>query len=138
MQDEPKPQQEPLEEVDLSNGEGPRRPVFVSKTLDEEFKEKLIALLRVNADVFAWHYEKISGLDTTLVTHHMDVFPNSRAVKLTQRKYHPDLEGKIKEEIEKLRKAGFIRAIQYPEWLANIVQEKEWPGQGLCGFSQSQ
>lgn len=59
MQDEPKPQPEPLEEVDLSNGARPRRPIFISKTLDEEFKAKLVALLGANADIFAWHYEEM-------------------------------------------------------------------------------
>lgn len=129
MQDELKPQQELLEEFDLSNEHGPKRPIFISKALDKEFKEKLIALLRAYADVFAWHYEEMPGLDTMMVTHRLDVFPNSRAVKQSQRKYHPDLEQKIKEEVEKLRKAGFIRPIQYPDWLANIVPVKKKNGQ---------
>lgn len=68
-------------------------------------------------------------LDPALVAHHLDVFPNSRPAKQSQRKYHPDLEGQIKEKVEKLRKAGFIRPIQYPEWLANIVPVKKNNGQ---------
>lgn len=113
----------------MSNGDRPLRPIFISKTLDAEFKAKLVTLLCANADVFVWHYEEMPGLDTTMVTHHLDVFPNSKAVKQSQRKFHPDPEGKIKKEVEKLRKVGFIRAIQYPDWLANIVPVKKKNGQ---------
>ncbi|WP_215258552.1 hypothetical protein, partial [Escherichia coli] len=74
MQYQPRPQQEALEEVDLSDGVGPKRPVFISKELSGEFREKLITLLRANSDVFAWHYEEMPGLDPELVTHHLDTF----------------------------------------------------------------
>ncbi|GMP49154.1 hypothetical protein CsSME_00016227 [Camellia sinensis var. sinensis] len=69
------------------------------------------------------------GLDPDLVSHYLDVFPNSKPIKQAARKYHPDLEEKIKGEIEKLQQAGFIRPIQYPTWLANIVPVKKKNGQ---------
>ncbi|GMP48863.1 hypothetical protein CsSME_00016061 [Camellia sinensis var. sinensis] len=69
------------------------------------------------------------GLDPDLVSHYLDVFPNSKPIKQAARKYHPDLEEKIKEEIEKLQQVGFIRPIQYPTWLANIVPVKKKNGQ---------
>lgn len=67
-------------------------------------------------------------VDESLVSHHLDVFPNTKVVKQAQRKYHPELKEKIKEEVEKLRKTGFIRPIQYPSWLANIVPVKKKNG----------
>lgn len=85
-------------------------------------------LLCDNSDVFAWHYEEMPRLDPALVAHHLEVFSNFKPAKQSQRKYHPDLEGHIKDEVEKLRKAGFIRPIQYPEWLANIVPVKKKNG----------
>lgn len=99
--------------------------MFISKALEGEFRERLIALLRDNSYVFAWYYEEMQGLDPVLVAYHLDVFPNSRPPKQSQRKYHPDLEGQIKEEVEKLRKASFICPIQYPGWLTNIVPVKK-------------
>ena len=33
----------------------------------------------------------------------------------------PDITLKIKEEIERLVRAGFIRPVKYVEWLSNIV-----------------
>ena len=129
MQDGPKPQPEELEEIDLRDGEGTARPVFVSKSMEPNARANLVALLRKYSDVFAWHYNEMPGLDPKLVSHHLDVFPNSKPVKQPQRKYHPDLEEKIKEEVEKLRSAGFIRPIQYPTWLCNIVPVKKKNGQ---------
>ncbi|XP_028085998.1 uncharacterized protein LOC114286976 [Camellia sinensis] len=65
------------------------------------------------------------GLDLSLVTHHLDTFPNSKPIKQHARKYHPDLEAKIKEEVEKLQRAKFIELIQYLTWLVNIVPMKK-------------
>ncbi|XP_028112584.1 uncharacterized protein LOC114310692 [Camellia sinensis] len=48
------------------------------------------------------------GLDPDLVSHYLDVFLNSKPIKQAARKYHLDLEQKIKEEIEKLQQAGAL------------------------------
>ncbi|XP_028082845.1 uncharacterized protein LOC114284155 [Camellia sinensis] len=61
-------------------------------------KEKLITLLKRYSDVFAWTYDEMPGFDLSLVTHHLDTFPNSKPIKQHARKYHPDLEVKIKAE----------------------------------------
>ncbi|TNV98461.1 hypothetical protein C5H24_12555, partial [Xylella fastidiosa] len=63
MQDGPKPQPEVLEEVNLREGGGTPRPVFVSAALEEGMKKRLVELLQRYSDVFAWHYEEMPGLD---------------------------------------------------------------------------
>lgn len=129
IQDGPKPQPEQLIEIDLSDGQDAPRPIFVSSSLSPEKREQLLKLISRYSDVFAWSYKEMPGLDPDLVSHYLDVFPNSKPIKQAARKYHPDLEEKIKEEIEKLQQAGFIRPIQYPTWLANIVPVKKKNGQ---------
>ncbi|KAI5347445.1 hypothetical protein L3X38_015324 [Prunus dulcis] len=42
-------------------------------------------------------------------------------VKQARRRMSMDIELKVKEEIERLLKAGFIRPDIYVDWLANIV-----------------
>ncbi|RVW23906.1 Transposon Tf2-2 polyprotein [Vitis vinifera] len=37
--------------------------------------------------------------------------------------FHPDRQRVIRNEIDKLLEAGFIREVSYPDWLANVV----WP-----------
>ncbi|XP_028108109.1 uncharacterized protein LOC114306980 [Camellia sinensis] len=108
MQDGPKPQPEQLIEIDLSDGQDAQRPVFISSSLSLERQEQLLKLISRYSDVFAWSYKEMPGLDPDLVSHYLDVFPNSKPIKQAARKYHPDLEEKIKEEIEKLQQANYV------------------------------
>jgi hypothetical protein len=53
-----------------------------------------------------------------------DVLPikkGFRPFKQVPRNYSPELLGKIKEEIERLLEAKFIRTCRYTEWVSNIV-----------------
>ena len=42
-------------------------------------------------------------------------------VKQMLRSMKPEWTLKIKEEVEKQYNAGFLRVVNYPEWLANVV-----------------
>ena len=68
-------------------------------------------------------------LDPKLVTHKTNVDPKSKPMKQPVRKYHLDVEEKVKVEVNKLLKARFIEEIKCPEWLANIVLIKKKGGQ---------
>ncbi|CAN6459259.1 unnamed protein product [Victoria cruziana] len=61
------------------------------------------------------------GLDPNLVQHFLPLTKECKPVKQKLQKLDPRLMGQVKEGLEDLLKAGFIRAIDYPEWLANIV-----------------
>lgn len=128
MNDVMKNIQEELVEVNLSVG-GKERMVKISKGLLEEKKRRLIALLKEYKDVFAWVYEEMPRLDPQVVTYKLNVNPKAKLVKQPARKYHLDVEEKIKAEVSKLLKAGFLEEIKYPEWLANIVPTKKKGGQ---------
>ena len=62
------------------------------------------------------------GLDPDLIMHHLSIAPGIKPVKQKLRKMHPHVALLVKAELEKLLKAGFIRAIDYAEWISNIVQ----------------
>ncbi|KAB2626360.1 S2-RNase [Pyrus ussuriensis x Pyrus communis] len=47
--------------------------------------------------------------------------PGTRPIKQTQRRYRSELIPQIEVEIDKLIEAGFIREVQYPKWISNIV-----------------
>ena len=53
--------------------------------------------------------------------HRLPIKPGFRPFKQPPRRTAPELLPKIKEEIQKLLKADFIRPARYVEWLANIV-----------------
>lgn len=42
-----------------------------------------------------------------------------------QRRFGSDKEADIKEEVDKLLQARFIKEVQYPDWLANVVMVKK-------------
>ena len=60
-------------------------------------------------------------MDPKLVEHHLKLKPDSRPIKQKLRKLDSRVEQQVKEGLEDLLKAGFIRTIDYPDWLANIV-----------------
>ncbi len=93
-------------------GLGQLRFVKISKDLPEEEKKKLTKLLRDFKDIFAWEYGEMPGLDPMMVSHKLNISPNVYLVKEPPRKYRPDVEEKIKHEIDKLLKAGFMEEIQ--------------------------
>ncbi|KAM2822887.1 hypothetical protein COP1_038796 [Malus domestica] len=61
------------------------------------------------------------GLDPALVEHRLPIKEGYKPVKQAPRRMSKEIEEKVKEEIERLVKAGFIRPAKYVEWLANIV-----------------
>ena len=61
------------------------------------------------------------SLDTNLIMHHLSISPNVKPVKKKLRKIHPYVALLVKEELEKLLSENFIKAIDYVEWISNIV-----------------
>jgi hypothetical protein len=82
--------------------------------------------------VFAWQNDKMPGLDTGLVAHDLNVEPRTRPVIQPMRTFHPEVEAQITKEIQKLLAVGFVKPIQHPQWLSNIVLVKKKNGQIRC------
>ncbi|XP_070679188.1 uncharacterized protein [Malus domestica] len=119
--DKPPPEvQDPLETIDLGTEEDPR-PIQISGLLGVDDRAKIICLLQEFKDCFAWHYTEMPGLDSALVEHRMPIKEGYKPVKQTPRRMSKEIEEKVKEKIERLVKAGFIKPAKYVEWLANIV-----------------
>ena len=60
-------------------------------------------------------------LDIELIMHHLSIALDVKLVKKKLKKMHPHVAQLVKVELEKLLKANFIRAIDYAEWISNIV-----------------
>jgi hypothetical protein len=56
----------------------------------------------------------------------------TRPVVQSIRTFHPEVEVQITQEVKKLLAAGFIKPIQHPRWLSNIVPVKKKNGQIRC------
>ena len=54
-------------------------------------------------------------------SHKLNVAPSAKPVRQKVRHFHPDRHLVIQTEVDNLLHNGFIRAVKYPEWLANVV-----------------
>ena len=88
-------------------------------------RELLLALIQKYRDVFAWTYDEMPGLDPRLVVHSLNVDPGVRLVVQPARVFHTEVEAQIIQEVKKLLTVGFIKPIQHPKWLSNIVLVKK-------------
>ena len=60
-------------------------------------------------------------LDPVLVEHRLPIKPRAKVIKQKLRRLHPKTALQVKEEVDKLHKAKFIKVVLYPQWVANIV-----------------
>ena len=58
--------------------------------------------------------------------------PDAKSVAQSARIFHIEIEGQIVKEVQKLLAAGFIKPIQHPRWLSNMVSVKKKNGQIRC------
>jgi hypothetical protein len=115
-------------EVDIGNGAVPR-PTFVKKNLDTDYKVKLMEILKEYVDCFTWSYSEISGLSHELVEHRLPIKDGFRPYKQPAQRFNSDIYYRVKEEINQLLEANFIRPCQYADWISNIVPvEKKGTG----------
>ena len=78
-------------------------------------------MLLNNIDVFAWNHSDMVGISLTLASHKLNIIPMVRSLRQKVRCFHPDHCQIIQAEIDNLLKAGLIREVKYPEWLASVV-----------------
>jgi hypothetical protein len=56
-----------------------------------------------------------------MIVHKLGINPSYKPVKLKERRYTPERRKTIRQEVNKLLEAGFIRPADYPSWLATPV-----------------
>ena len=91
-------------------------------------REELIEFLKRNIDVFAWNANEAPGVDPKFICHHLKV-----NLLITLRKQPPWRPSKehakaVREEVNRLKQAGAIKEVFYPEWLANTIVVKKKSG----------
>ena len=102
--------------------------IQVGNTLTTSEKNALLALFTEFKEVFAWSYEDMPGIDTDIVQHCIPTNPTMKPIKQKLRRMKPKWTLKIKEEVEKQYNAGFLRVVNYLEWLANVVLKPKKDG----------
>ena len=55
------------------------------------------------------------------MVHRLQIDPEHPSVRQKRRKFAPQRNHIINEEIQKLIDIGLVREVQYPDWLPNVV-----------------
>ena len=118
---------EVLENISLDES-NPEKCTKVEVDLEKKIKKDLVRFLRKSIDVFVWSHEDMPGIDPSVITHRLNVYPSSKPVQQKKRVFAPKRDNAIKEEVQKLTVAKFIREVYYPDWLANVVMVKKANG----------
>jgi len=105
------------------------KPIFVSDMLNDEEVAQYEQLIQEYKYVFAWGYQDMPGLDPNVAIHKLTASESIKPIKEPQWHFHSELTIQINVEVDKLIKANFIREVQYPTWLANIVLVRKKNGQ---------
>jgi hypothetical protein len=61
------------------------------------------------------------GIPREVIEHKLYIDLLYKLIKQKERRYTPERRETIRQEVNKLLEAGFIRSVDYPSWLANPV-----------------
>ena len=100
--------------VNLADEGKNEKPVKIGVNFPKGMKPELIAPLKEFREIFAWSYQDMPGLDTEIVEHRIPVKPECPPVQQALRRMKFEIILKIKEEVEKQLKAGFLTMIECP------------------------
>ena len=102
MEQEAKVIQPHKEETDIINlgTEIDKKEVKVGIVMKCSEREKLVRLLFDYVDVFAWTYQDMPGLDTSIVEHKLPLKPECPPVKQKLRRMKPEMSLKIRDEVK--------------------------------------
>ena len=65
------------------------------------------------------------GIDPSVITYRLNICLSFKLIQQKKKVFAPKRDDAIKEEVQKLMAAKFIREVYYPDWLANVVMVKK-------------
>ena len=89
--------------------------------MKDEGRVQVLLFLTQNIDVFAWSPYEVPGVDLGFIVHKFNVDPSYPSKKQKPRRSAIDHVEAIRQEVKRLKEAGAIKEIFFPESLANTV-----------------
>ena len=90
---------EGLEEILLDNSR-PERTTRIGTLASPPVRQALMAFLRENQDVFAWSYEDMPGIDSSVMVHRLNVSPSFPPIRQKKRVFAQERDRAIAEEVD--------------------------------------
>ena len=116
-----------LEDIPLDKS-NPEKFTRIGTSMEMKTKQDLVRFLKKSMDVFTWSHKDMPDIDLSVITHRLNVYPSSKPACQKKRVFAPERDNAIKEKVQKLTMAKFIREVYYPDWLANVVMVKKANG----------
>ena len=89
---------EVLEDIPLDEN-NPEKYTRVGVNMERKTKQDLVQFLKKSIDVFAWSHENMPGIDPSVITHRLYVYPSPKPVRQKKRVFAPERDSAIKEEV---------------------------------------
>ena len=96
---------EVLEDV-LLQEDDPEKFTRIGIGMKEKARKDLIQFLRKSIGVFAWSHDDMSGIDPSVITHRLNVYPFFKPARQKKKVFASERDKAIKEELQKLTKIG--------------------------------
>ena len=75
-----------------------------------------------------WSAYEAPGIDPSFICHHLNVNPSITPKRQPPRRLSKGHAEAVRNEVTKLKQAGAIKEVFYPQWLANTVVVKKKTG----------
>ena len=93
----------------------------VGECITNEDKVEMLLFLMQNVDVFAWSPYEVPRVNPEFIIHKLNVDPSFPPKKQKPRRSAKEHVEAVRQEVGKLKEAGAIKEIFFPDWLANTV-----------------
>ena len=95
--------------------------MYIATDLKINKECELIKILQEFKDVFAWSYKDLTGVDPIVCQHTITLCDDAKPSRQCPYSYNENYSMKIEEEINSLKKVGFISEIEHMEWVSPLV-----------------
>ena len=101
--------------VKVTIGDNPEKFFQIGSQLPQQEREELIEFLKQNINVFAQNTYEAPGVDPEFICHHLNFNPLVAPKKQPLRRPSKEHAEAVREEVVRLKQAGAIKEVFYPE-----------------------
>ena len=113
-------EQDKLQLLNLGTTGNPKL-IKMNANLNPQLTTDATSLFKEYRDVFAFSYEDLRGIPEHIATHRIELDTAISPCHQAQYRMNPNYAKAVKEDLEKLLKAGFIEPVDQATWLSPIV-----------------
>ena len=113
-------EQDKLQLLNLGTTDDPKL-VKMNANLNPQLAIEATSLFKEYRDVFAFSYEDLRGIPEHIATHCIELDTAISPCHQARYRMNPNYAKAVKEDLEKLLKAGFIEPVDQATWLSPIV-----------------